>query len=69
MFQKIEGMLSAEGHSYGIVVSRFNSVVTNPLLDGAIDCLTRHGASEKNITVVYCPGSFEIPQVASQLAK
>lgn len=69
MFQKIEGMLSAEGHSYGIVVSRFNSLVTNPLLDGAIDCLTRHGASEKNITVVYCPGSFEIPQVASQLAK
>jgi 6,7-dimethyl-8-ribityllumazine synthase len=69
MFQKIEGMLSAEGHSYGIVVSRFNSLVTRHLLDGATDCLVRHGANEKNITVVYCPGSFEIPQVAMQLAK
>ena len=62
-------MLSAEGHSYGIVVSRFNSLVTKQLLDGAVDCLTRHGASEKDITVVYCPGSFEIPQIAMQLAK
>jgi len=69
MFQKIEGMLSAESHAYGIVVSRFNSLVTSHLLDGAIDCLTRHGASDKNITVVYCPGSFEIPQVASHMAK
>lgn len=69
MFQRIEGMLSAEGHSYGIVVSRFNSLVTKQLLDGAVDCLARHGASEKDITVVYCPGSFEIPQIAMQLAK
>jgi 6,7-dimethyl-8-ribityllumazine synthase len=69
MFQKIEGMLSSEGHSYGIVVSRFNSLVTSHLLDGAIDCLTRHGANEKNITVVYCPGSFEIPQLAAHMAK
>lgn len=69
MVQKIEGMLSAEGFSYGIVVSRFNNLVSNQLLDGAIDCLERHGASEKNITVVYCPGAFEIPQVALRLAK
>jgi 6,7-dimethyl-8-ribityllumazine synthase len=69
MFQKIEGVLSAEGHSYGIVVSRFNSIVTRQLLDGAVDCLHRHGAAEKNITVVYCPGSFEIPQIAARLAK
>ncbi|MCZ6776770.1 MAG: 6,7-dimethyl-8-ribityllumazine synthase [Ignavibacteria bacterium] len=68
MVQTIEGQLSAEGHSYGIVVSRFNSLVTKHLLEGAIDCLVRHGANEKNITVVYCPGSFEIPQVAHQLA-
>jgi 6,7-dimethyl-8-ribityllumazine synthase len=69
MFQKIEGMLSAEGHSYGIVVSRFNSLVTKSLLEGALDCLLRHGANEKDLTVVYCPGSFEIPQVASRLAQ
>jgi 6,7-dimethyl-8-ribityllumazine synthase len=68
MAQVIEGRLSAEGHSYGIVVSRFNSLVTKQLLDGAIDCLIRHGASDKNITVAYCPGSYEIPQVTHQLA-
>ncbi|MBI4536250.1 MAG: 6,7-dimethyl-8-ribityllumazine synthase [Ignavibacteriae bacterium] len=68
MSQTIEGQLSAEGHSYAIVVSRFNSLVTRHLLDGAMDCLVRHGASANNITIVHCPGSFEIPQVASQLA-
>ncbi len=66
--QKIEGALSAEGKTFAIVVSRFNSLVTGQLLDGALDCLRRHGAQDKNITVVYCPGSFEIPQVAARLA-
>jgi 6,7-dimethyl-8-ribityllumazine synthase len=65
----IEGQLSAADHRYGIVVSRFNGVITRQLLDGALDCLRRHGASENAITVVYCPGSFEIPQVALQLAQ
>jgi 6,7-dimethyl-8-ribityllumazine synthase len=65
----IEGSLSAEGHSYGIIVSRFNNLVTKHLLEGATDCLIRHGAKDANITIVHCPGSFEIPQVAMQLAK
>ncbi len=69
MVQKIEGSLSAEGFAFGIVVSRFNSLVSRQLLDGAIDCLVRHGANEKNIMVVHCPGAFEIPQVALRLAK
>lgn len=69
MAHVIEGSLSAEGYSYGIIVSRFNSLVTKQLLAGATDCLIRHGAKENNITVVHCPGSFEIPQVAMQLAK
>jgi len=69
MVQSIEGHLSAQGHSYGIVVSRFNSLITKQLLEGAIDCLVRHGADEKSITVVHCPGSFEIPQIAFQMAK
>ena len=64
----IEGHLSAEGRTFGIVVSRFNSLVTKHLLGGATDCLLRHGASENSITTVYCPGSFEIPQIALQLA-
>lgn len=67
--QKIEGALSAEGKAFGIVVSRFNSLVTGQLLEGALDCLRRHGAQDKDITVVYCPGSFELPQVAARLAR
>ena len=69
MVRTIEGKLSAEGISFGIVVSRFNSLITKNLLDGAMDCLLRHGAGEKEITVVYCPGSFELPQIALPLAK
>ena len=64
----IEGNLNAAGSSFGIIVSRFNSLVSGPLLNGALDCLRRHGAEEAKITVVHCPGSFEIPQVARQLA-
>jgi 6,7-dimethyl-8-ribityllumazine synthase len=64
----IEGILSARGRSFGIVVSRFNSLVTEQLLLGATDCLRRHGAGDDDITIVRCPGSFEIPQVALQLA-
>ena len=67
--QTIEGQLSATGHSFGIVVSRFNSLVTKQLLEGALDCLRRHGAGDKDITVVYSPGSFEIPQIALRLAR
>ncbi len=69
MIQSVEGRLSAEGISFGIIVSRFNSLITGQLLNGATDCLVRHGAGESLITVVHCPGSFEIPQVALQLAK
>lgn len=65
----IEGQLSAAGYSFGIVVSRFNSLVTKQLLDGALDCLHRHGAGENSITVVYSPGAFELPQVALNLAR
>ncbi len=69
MFRRIEGALSAKDYSYGIVVSRFNNLVTRQLLEGAADCLARHGAAEKNVHIVYCPGAFEIPQVALRLAK
>ncbi len=69
MAKTIEGQLSAAGLSVGIVVSRFNGLVTNSLLSGAMDCLIRHGARDSDITVVFCPGSFEIPQVALRMAK
>lgn len=64
----IEGTLSGRGRSFGIVVSRFNGLVTEQLLNGALDCLVRHGVEEKDITVARCPGSFEIPQVGLRLA-
>lgn len=65
----LEGNLSAETNSFAIVVSRFNEFITKRLLDGALDCLRRHGARENSIDVAYCPGAFEIPQVAQQLAR
>lgn len=64
-----EGKLSAAPYSFAIVVSRFNEFITKRLLDGALDCLRRHGAEENAIDVIHCPGAFEIPQLALQLAR
>jgi 6,7-dimethyl-8-ribityllumazine synthase len=65
----LEGQLAAQGLRFAIVVSRFNSLVTQRLLDGALDALRRHGADDDAITVVYVPGSFEIPLAAKRLAQ
>jgi 6,7-dimethyl-8-ribityllumazine synthase len=67
--QTLEGNLDASGRSFGIVVSRFNGLVTQQLLSGALDCLRRHGADESKIRVARCPGSFEIPFVARELSR
>ncbi len=64
-----EGMLDAKGCRFGLVVSRFNDLLTGRLLEGAIDCLTRHGALDQDITVVRVPGSWELPLVADRLAR
>ena len=64
----IEGQLLAEKKSFGIVVSRFNEFISGKLLEGALDCLKRHGADDSAIDVVRVPGSFEIPLVAKRLA-
>jgi 6,7-dimethyl-8-ribityllumazine synthase len=63
-----EGKLIAKGLKFGIVVSRFNELVTSKLLDGALDCLKRHDTDEKDIDIFFCPGSFEIPLVAKKIA-
>ncbi|MCX7934508.1 MAG: 6,7-dimethyl-8-ribityllumazine synthase [Planctomycetota bacterium] len=63
-----EGHLDASGKRFAIVVSRFNSFITDRLLEGALDCLLRHGASDKDIDVIRVPGAFEIPQAARKLA-
>ncbi|MBN1492586.1 MAG: 6,7-dimethyl-8-ribityllumazine synthase [Candidatus Omnitrophica bacterium] len=67
MVKKIEANLNAQGKKFGIVASRFNEFITNRLVEGAIDSLKRHGASENNIEVIWCPGSFEIPLVCQTL--
>lgn len=64
----IEGHLSAELLKFALVQSRFNDFITQKLVDGAIDCLIRHGASPENFTIVKVPGAFEIPLAAEKLA-
>jgi 6,7-dimethyl-8-ribityllumazine synthase len=65
---QIEGNLSAEGRSFGIVASRFNDFVVKALLEGAIEAIRRHGGVAEAVDVVWVPGSFEIPVVARELA-
>ncbi len=64
----IEGKLISEGKTYGIIVSRFNEFISSKLLGGALDALTRHGVKDSEVTVVWTPGSFEIPLVAKRMA-
>ncbi len=61
MAQVIEGDLQGQGISVAVVVSRFNSFITERLLEGALDALRRHGVDEKGIAVIKVPGAFEIP--------
>ncbi len=69
MPKTIQGDLTAKGLKFAIVASRFNDFITAKLLDGAIDGLMRHGASEGDIEIVKVPGSFEIPLAARMLAQ
>ncbi|MEN6626202.1 MAG: 6,7-dimethyl-8-ribityllumazine synthase [Candidatus Sumerlaeia bacterium] len=69
MTNKIQGNLEAKGLRVAIVAARFNEFIVSRLVDGAIDALVRHGASEDEITVMWTPGSFEIPPVARKAAE
>ena len=69
MGKVFEGQLSASGLRFGVVVSRFNSFITDRLLGGAMDALRRTGAAEDMIDVVKVPGSWEVPLVAGELAR
>ncbi len=64
----LEGKLDAAGLSFGIVVGRFNSFISERLLEGALDALVRHGAKEETIEVARVPGAFEIPLAAQKMA-
>ena len=65
----LEGKLIAEGHKIAIVAGRFNEIITNKLLGGAVDAFKRHGGDEKDIDLAWVPGAFEIPLVAKKLAE
>ena len=65
----IEGKLDATGLKFGIVVGRFNSFIGERLLEGSLDALLRHGASDDDITVARVPGAFEIPLAAQKMAQ
>jgi len=65
---KYEGMLNGEGLKFGVVVARFNELITSKLLGGAMDALVRHGVSPDDIEVAWVPGSFEIPLAAKRMA-
>jgi len=67
MGKSFEGNLLGQGLKFGLVVSRFNEFISNRLLDGAKDALTRHGVDEKDIDIAWTPGAFEIPLVAGKM--
>lgn len=66
--KKIEGLLDAKGQRFAVIVSRFNEFISAKLLEGAVDCLVRHGAAENAIDIIWAPGAFEIPLVAKKAA-
>ena len=69
MPKELHGALQVGKEKYGIVISRFNEFITSKLLGGALDCLTRHGADDDQVTVMWVPGSFEVPVAAQRMAE
>lgn len=66
--QVIKGQLQGDGMRFGIVCGRFNDLITERLLAGALDALERHGVADADVTIVWVPGAFEIPLAAKALA-
>jgi 6,7-dimethyl-8-ribityllumazine synthase len=69
MTKIIEGKLDASGFRFGIVVSRFNSFISDRLVEGALDALTRHGAEADSVQIVRVPGAYEIPMTAKKMVE
>ncbi|MDD5312554.1 MAG: 6,7-dimethyl-8-ribityllumazine synthase [Dehalococcoidia bacterium] len=69
MAKSFEGILVGKGLKFGIVISRFNEIITGRLLEGAKDSLLRHGVSEQDIDIAWTPGSLEIPLVVKKLVE
>ncbi len=68
MTKILEGVITAEGFKFAIIVSRFNDFISSKLVEGAMDALRRHGANDDNISLVKVPGAFEIPVAAKRIA-
>ncbi len=66
---EINGDLTANGLKFGVIVGRFNSFISERLLEGSVDCIKRHGGNSDDIDVVRVPGAFEIPLIAKKMAK
>ncbi len=66
--REIAGSLSGTGRRFGIVASRFNGRIVEPLLEGAVDCLLRHGVASQDVVVVRVPGAWEIPPALEEMA-
>jgi 6,7-dimethyl-8-ribityllumazine synthase len=69
MPRTLEGKISAEGYRFGLIVSRFNDFISSKLVEGAVDALKRHGATDEQLLLVKVPGAFEIPLAAKKLAE
>jgi 6,7-dimethyl-8-ribityllumazine synthase len=65
----IEGLLDGSGKRFAIIASRFNELITRKLVEGAVDCLIRHRVDRDALTIVWTPGSFEIPVTAQKVAR
>jgi len=69
MAKQYEGMLLGKGLKIGVVISRFNEVITTRLLEGAKDGLLRHGVAEQDVDIAWTPGAMEIPLIAKKMAQ
>ena len=69
MPKELKGDMNGQGLHVGVIVARFNEVITRKLLDSAVETLVRHGVRDEDITVSWVPGSFELPVVAKALAQ
>ena len=67
--RKLEGKVVSKGVKVGIVAARFNEIIVNKLVGGAVDGLVRHDVCEDDIDIAWVPGAFEIPLIASKMAK
>jgi 6,7-dimethyl-8-ribityllumazine synthase len=68
MIQKFEGSFDGRGLRVAVAAARFNETITRDLVEGALDCLRRHGVRDEDLSVTWVPGAFELPPAAARLA-